>query len=273
MTANEIDKIIREEKKLSTTRVRLTLEENSEYIDWLIRQFILGEQTGVLEGKAMQKAPGLNEAEFLARQIIDEINHTRIYQKQLTRIRAEHPGSDRLKIPGFLKGLVKPISGRLWQEHCFLDKAIGEHWVLKTMIFLEKNLTDKRLVQVLKTISGDEVTHIQFGEKEVQKAIDEKPSRKKYLLGLYFRNDIAMAFFSRILTRFFESEKRNDLAMAVTDFFKGARQQMHQKAGTLLQVEIKNVSTKSRLFLALRAQLRMLFNLMFKNRFKGIPLE
>jgi len=214
------------------TDFRWQLDKDGKYLAWIFKQFLAGEMTGLLEGKALLKAPTLNDADFLASQIRDEIRHAKIYQRMLQQFSASE-----YKVPFLLTKLVAPLSGRLWQEHCFIDKAVGEHWVLCTMAMLYETTEDSRIKKTLATIASDELRHIEFGESKLKEAL-AIPFYKKYLLGLYYSNRLMISIFSFLVRQFFLIKKRNDLAAMTEIFFAKAVFILNKKLSFLFSVSI-----------------------------------
>ncbi len=230
----EINAFLKKEKKQFNFKFTFDLKRDLVYLDWIFNQFIKGEMTGLLEGKALLKAPDLEAADFLARQVRDEIKHARLYANLRSRLRKQNPDADFLKVPGFLSALVQPISGRLWYEHCFLDKNIGEDWVLCLMLTLMNTMPEKRLVNTLESIAVDEVTHIQFGRAQTQKALNKSNFYRNYLMGLYSRNRWAMQLFYGMVLKHFHRKQRDDLARLTEQFFTQTMSMLDQRTEELL---------------------------------------
>ena len=241
---------------------RFDLNEDAVYLDWIFQQFVEGELTGLIEGSALQKAPTLSDSNFLASQVQDEIKHAQIYFKQMNRLRKDYQ-YEPLKISLSLKALVKPVSGRLWQEHVFLDKAIGELYVLYVMIALKQALSNSRMEKVLDNIAKDEVQHIHFGETQTQKYVEKNKFYKSYLLGLFLRNDFGMNFFNKLIKRFFEKKNRKDLSTMSSNFYEQSRTHLRNRIDDLLGSNISSLSGGRRAYLVIRSQCLFLLRSIF----------
>ncbi|RME89499.1 MAG: ferritin-like domain-containing protein [Candidatus Hydrogenedentota bacterium] len=195
-----------------------------------MRQFYAGEMTGLLEGKAILYAPNLEAADFLASQIQDEIRHAKLYAAQILK----YQDSQNLKIPRILEIIIAPTSGRLWYEHCFLDKALGELWVYALMLFLIQTLPDPKLKKILYSIAKDEMRHIRFGREQTKKALQQNPKDAKYLWGLYLWQKTAMKILLQSVTYLLKKKKREDLAHQTKLFYNQASQLIEQEIQTLL---------------------------------------
>ncbi|AFM14355.1 hypothetical protein Turpa_3721 [Turneriella parva DSM 21527] len=213
--------------------VSLTLPKDRELFAFIFARFIDGELTGIAEGRAMQYAPDLKSADFLARQIRDEIRHARLYKGLLAYVSPERPSPRQSWL---LKQVTTPVSGRLWIEHCFLDKAVGERWVHYLMQMLIANTKDARIVKTLRAIARDEVTHIAFGEAQVKTSLAANRFMAAYLWGLYLRVDYALALVHR-LTRALVRRRYSIEATELLDmFFRDYRELALQEVAGLLGV-------------------------------------
>lgn len=226
---------------------KLQLPQDRELLAFIFARFIDGEFTGILEGRALTHAPNLEAADFLARQIRDEIRHARMY-RALYRYVA--PNAPAPRSPWLLNAIMAPLTGRMWAEHCFLDKAVGERWVLHLMQTLIARTDDKRIVTTLKAIAKDEKKHIAFGEQETTTFVGTSRFRRFYLWGLYLRVDLAMALAYRLLHTFIRRRYSPAGAEMLKDFFLNARQDIAKEIATLL-----GVANKASAFQLLAAQL------------------
>ena len=262
LSSKDVVKRLELESKKIKVDYRFDLREDAVYLDWIFQQFVEGEMTGLIEGSALQKAPTLSDSNFLACQVQDEIKHALIYFKQVNRLRKDYQYKP-LKFSSFLKALVKPVSGRLWQEHVFLDKVMGELYVLYVMIALKQALGDSRLAKALDNIAKDEVQHIHFGETQTQKYVEKNKFYKNYLLGLYIRNDFVMNFFNKLIKRFFEKKNRKDLSIMSSTFYEQSRTHLRNRIDDLLGSNIHSLSDGRRAYLVIRSQCLFLLRSLF----------
>jgi hypothetical protein len=212
----------------------LKLPEDRDLLAFIFARFIDGELTGIAEGRAMQFAPDLKAADFLARQIRDEIRHARLYAGLFAYV------SPEAAIPRqswLLASITSPVTGRLWAEHCFLDKAVGERWVHFLMQMLTEHLSDVRIVKTLKVIERDELTHIAFGEAQVSIATQRNRFMRFYLWGLYLRVDFALALAYRMTRRLISRRYSPQATQLLELFFTRYRTQGFAEIAKLLQVK------------------------------------
>ncbi|MBN8221316.1 MAG: ferritin-like domain-containing protein [Spirochaetes bacterium] len=218
-------------------RAKLTLETDRELLAFIFARFIDGEFTGLKEGYALNRAPNLEAADFLARQIRDEIRHANMYRTlyEYTAATKKIPPSPRL-----LTLIMAPVTGRLWLEHCFLDKALGERWVLCLMETLIETVDDRKIVNHLKAIAKDERTHIAFGEEQTRAGIGQSAFRRFYLWGLYLRVDFALALAFRLTRSLIQKRYSTAAAALLTDFFSDARARIRREIAELVGVPARN---------------------------------
>lgn len=215
---------------------KLSLPQDRELLAFVFARFIDGEFTGLKEGYALNHAPDIESADFLAKQIRDEIRHAKMYRRLYASLGVTG------RVPRghwLLQMIMAPISGRLWLEHCFLDKAVGERWVLYLMEMLIANIADKRIVTNLKAIARDEKTHIAFGESQTRQGIAKSRFRRWYLWGLYLRVDLALAIARRLTGNLMRRRYSASAADLLLDFFVRAREQIAVEAAALIGVPVR----------------------------------
>ncbi len=214
-------------------RLKLTVEKDRDLLAFIFARFIDGEFTGLKEGYALNRAPNLEAADFLAKQICDEIRHAHMY-----RTLYEHTAAVK-KIPAspwLLTLIMAPVTGRLWLEHCFLDKALGERWVLYLMEVLIAHVDDRKITNHLKAIARDEQTHIAFGENETRAGLGNSRFRRFYLWGLYLRVDFALAIAHRLTRSLIRRRYSAEAATLLTDFFTRVRPRVRSEIAALVGV-------------------------------------
>ncbi len=214
-------------------RALLTLPKDRELFAFVFARFIDGELTGIAEGRALQYAPDLRSADFLARQIRDEIRHARLYKGLFAYVR---PEADPAQGSWLLRQVTSPVSGRLWTEHCFLDKAVGERWVLYLMQMLIAHTKDERIVRTLRAIARDEKTHIAFGEAQTKARVGQSRFMAAYLWGLYLRVDYALALVNRLTRSLVQRKYSPEAASLLDDFFEQHRELALHEIAELLNV-------------------------------------
>ena len=212
---------------------KLTLPKDRELLSFIFARFIDGEMTGLLEGRALCRAPTLQAADFLARQVRDEIRHAQMYT---VLYRYASPGRGVPRSPWLLAAIMAPVSGRFWAEHCFLDKALGERWVLYLMQRLVEDTDDARITRTLRAIAKDEREHITFGENETRSYVGTNRFRRYYLWGLFLRVDLAIALAYRILYPVIRKRYSEAAATMLTQFFTESREKILHECAALLGV-------------------------------------
>jgi hypothetical protein len=135
-----------------------------------------------------------------------------------------------------LKQITTPVTGRLWVEHCFLDKAVGERWVHYLMQMLMTHTQDARIVKTLRAIARDEITHIAFGEAQARAAVKSSRFMRAYLWGLYLRVDYALAAAYRLTRSVVKRKYSAQGAALLDDFFNHYRGIALQEIADLLGV-------------------------------------
>lgn len=215
---------------------KLNPKDDKDLLAFVFARFIEGELTGLLEGKAILHAPSLHEADFLAGQIRDEIKHARMYQ---ALYRSLGMGDTPPRASWVLTKIMSPVSGRMWAEHSFLDKAVGEKWVYSMMQFLIQAVDDSRIVKALKLIAKDEEGHIAFGEEQTKAYIAVSRWRRYYLWGLYLRVDWAMALAHRLLRYRFKKKGSIKAVKLLDSYFSDARPRNRAHTASLLGVPEK----------------------------------
>lgn len=218
------------------TRKMLSLPEDRALLSFIFARFIDGEMTGLLEGRALCYAPTLRAADFLARQVRDEIRHAQMYA---ALCRYVNPQAAVPRSPWLLRTIIAPVSGRLWAEHCFLDKALGERWVLYLMQQLIRDTRDDRITRTLRAIAKDEEQHIAFGEAETRSYINGNRFRRYYLWGLFLRVDLAMAIAYRLLRPLIRRRYSEAAAGMLERFFTETRERTAAECAALLGVRAR----------------------------------
>ncbi|GAB4426117.1 MAG: hypothetical protein OHK0011_07570 [Turneriella sp.] len=217
-------------------REKLRLPEDRALFAFIFARFIDGELTGILEGRALAYAPTLQAADFLARQVRDEIRHANMYA---ALYRYVNPEGNTPRSPWLLKAIMAPVSGRLWAEHCFLDKAVGERWVLYLMRQLIQDTQDDRITRTLRAIARDEEEHIAFGEAQTRVYIGTSHFRRYYLWGLFLRVDLALAIAYRILRPLIRRKYSAAAAAMLAQFFAESRDKIASECAALLGVGLR----------------------------------
>ncbi len=215
---------------------KLRLPDDRALFSFIFARFIDGEMTGLIEGRALGYAPTLKAADFLARQVRDEIRHAQMYVA-LYRYAAAEESAPRS--PWLLKSIMAPVTGRLWWEHCFIDKAVGERWVLYLMRQLIEDTQDSRIQRTLRAIAKDEEEHIAFGESQTREYIQAGKFRRYYLWGLFLRVDFAMSLAYQFLRPVIHRKYSAAAAEMLRRFFVISRERIAAECAALLGVPVR----------------------------------
>jgi bacterioferritin (cytochrome b1) len=152
---------------------------DKEAIEWAIAQFLYGEMTGIQCGHWLYQAPDLNAARFLAKQSMEEMQHVDNFLRMLNMM-------DMQPMPAHpvVRFMSSGMIGGSWAEHCAIEMASGEGFVLTAFYAFIDTLQHSPSVEILKRAVVQEERHVEFGEQETMKAIAAQPGLKRQLLGI-----------------------------------------------------------------------------------------
>ena len=171
--------LTREEQTFDFGGARFDLDRDRDVLSWIFSQFLFGEVTGVQVGEWLAQAPDFDAARFLARQANEEMAHVQLFLRILRSLEAEpqppHPA---------LKFLATDFAGGTFLEHCCLEMALGEGFVLMAIYALIDTLPDSEVRNMLVGLSRQEETHVAFGEEHTLRGLREDPAKARHLLGL-----------------------------------------------------------------------------------------
>ena len=171
--------LTREEQTYDFGGARFDIERDREVLSWIFSQFLYGEVTGVQVGEWLSQAPDFDAARFLARQANEEMAHVQLFLRILRSLEAEpqppHPA---------LKFLATDFAGGTFVEHCCLEMALGEGFVLMAIYALIDTLPDSEVRNLLVGLSRQEETNVAFGEEHTLRGVRRDPRQARHLLGL-----------------------------------------------------------------------------------------
>jgi hypothetical protein len=170
--------LTREEMAFDFKGAKFDRERDRDLLAWIASQFLYGEVTGVQIGHWILRAPDVESAKFLARQCIEELQHVDVFMEFFKWLDAR---------PVKVHPVVKFLSSESddWYEHCALEMAQGEGFVLMIFYALIHCIDDDKLTRRLDAAARQEETHVAFGEDQTAKAIQDNPRLRKRLLGLH----------------------------------------------------------------------------------------
>ena len=158
---------------------RFDIERDRDVLAWIFSQFLFGEVTGVQVGTWLAQAPDFDAAQFLARQANEEMAHVKLFLRVLASLDAEPRPPHRA-----LKFLATDFAGGTFLEHCALEMAMGEGFVLMAIYALIDTLPESETRRLLVGLSRQEEGHVSFGEDQTARALDRDSGQGRQVLGL-----------------------------------------------------------------------------------------
>jgi hypothetical protein len=181
-------------------RFELHKAQDREILTFVFSQALYGEATGVFCGMSLYSAQSLEASKFYIRQAHQEMNHLRLFADIMKSLE------------------LKPTNGhwvlRLLSSHnhyyplkVFMEHAIGEGLVLdifkevllQTLPEHDEKYDMANIMKKLNMICKDEQEHVDWGERETKRLIQENPKLKTPLAGLL---DIQLIIAPKIATQF-----------------------------------------------------------------------
>jgi len=187
--------LTRDEMRFDFGGARFELPHDAESLGWIFSQFLYGEVTGIQVGHWIYHAPNLDSARFLAVQCQQELSHVRLMGNVFSCL-----GVEPVPVHRWVRFLATGLMGAGWEEHCCLEMALGEGYVLAIFYALEDTIPDAEIVRLLKIASRQEEMHVQFGETQTQRAARD-PKMRRRLLGMSLVSLAAMRRLSGALRR------------------------------------------------------------------------
>ncbi len=171
--------LTRDEMTFDFGGAKLDPARDRELLEWMFNQFLYGEVTGIQCGHWLYDAPDLDAARFLARQSLEEMQHVDNFLRIMTMLglspKPAHPA---------VRFLATGMMGSSWAEHVALEMAQGEGFVLQAFYAVIDTLDHKPSVDILRRAVKQEERHVEFGELQTKKAIEDRPWLRRRLLGL-----------------------------------------------------------------------------------------
>ena len=158
---------------------RFDLDGDRDVLSWIFSQFLFGEVTGVQVGTWLAQAPDFEAAQFLARQANEEMAHVKLFLRILASLESEPMPPHRA-----LRFLATDFAGGTYLEHCALEMALGEGFVLMAIYALIDTLPESETLRLLVGLSRQEEGHVSFGEDQTVRALQRDPASARHLLGL-----------------------------------------------------------------------------------------
>jgi len=171
--------LTRDEQSYDFGGARFDIERDRDVLAWIFSQFLFGEVTGVQVGTWLAQAPDFDAAQFLARQANEEMAHVKLFLRVLASLKAEPRPPHRA-----LKFLTTDFAGGTFLEHCALEMALGEGFVLMAIYALIDTLPESETRRLLVGLSRQEEGHVSFGEEQTVTALRRDPTQARHVLGL-----------------------------------------------------------------------------------------
>jgi hypothetical protein len=171
--------ITREEATFDFGRARFDLARDRDVLAWIFSQYLYGEVTGVQVGHWLEIAPDFDAAQFLARQANEEMAHVKLFLRILDSLGASPQPPHRA-----LSFLATDFAGATFEEHCLLEMAVGEGFVLTAIYAFIDTLPEGEIRTLMTGLARQEEGHVNFGEEQTVKALARKASLARHLLGL-----------------------------------------------------------------------------------------
>jgi len=146
---------------------------------WIFSQYLYGEVTGVQVGHWLEVAPDFDAAQFLARQANEEMAHVKLFLRILDSLGTSPQPPHRA-----LRFLATDFAGATFEEHCLLEMAVGEGFVLTAIYAFIDTLPEGEIRTLMSGLARQEEGHVNFGEQQTLRALGHKPGLAPHLLGL-----------------------------------------------------------------------------------------
>ena len=171
--------IAREEASFDFGGARFDLERDRDVLAWIFSQYLYGEVTGVQVGHWLEIAPDFDAAQFLARQANEEMAHVKLFLRILDSLGASPQPPHRA-----LSFLATDFAGATFEEHCLLEMAVGEGFVLTAIYAFIDTLPEGEIRTLMTGLARQEEGHVNFGEEQTLKSLARRPALARHLLGL-----------------------------------------------------------------------------------------
>jgi hypothetical protein len=171
--------VTREESGFDFGGARFDIDRDRDVLAWIFSQYLYGEVTGVQVGHWLEIAPDFDAAQFLARQANEEMAHVKLFLRILDSLGATPQPPHRA-----LSFLATDFAGATFEEHCLLEMAVGEGFVLTAIYAFIDTLPEGEIRTLMSGLARQEEGHVSFGEDQTLKALARKPGLAPHLLGL-----------------------------------------------------------------------------------------
>jgi hypothetical protein len=171
--------LTRDEMTFDFGGARFDLDRDREVLGWIFSQYLYGEVTGVQVGHWLEIAPDFDAAQFLARQANEEMAHVKLFLRILDTLGTKPQPPHRA-----LSFLATDFAGATFEEHCLLEMAVGEGFVLTAIYAFIDTLPEGEIRTLMSGLARQEEGHVNFGEQQTIKAVGRSRALAPHLLGL-----------------------------------------------------------------------------------------
>jgi hypothetical protein len=171
--------LTREEMSFDFRGARLDPARDRKLLGWMMNQFLYGEVTGIQCGHWLYDAPDVEAARFFSRQAVEEFQHVDNFVRILALL-GEPPAAAHPLVRFLTTGMM-PAS---FEEHVCLEMAMGEGFVLMALYGVIDTIDHEEIRSILQRAVKQEERHVDFGERRTLRALHERPSLRRRLLGL-----------------------------------------------------------------------------------------
>ena len=171
--------ITRQEASFDFGGARFDLDRDRDVLAWIFSQYLFGEVTGVQVGHWLEIAPDFDAAQFLARQANEEMAHVKLFLRILDSLGEKPQPPHRA-----LKFLATDFAGATFDEHCLLEMAVGEGFVLTAIYGFIDTLPEGEIRTLMSGLARQEEGHVNFGEQQTLRGLERRPKLASHLLGL-----------------------------------------------------------------------------------------
>ena len=152
---------------------------NMEYQNWMLSQFLHGEQGALLcTAKIVETVPWIDAKYYAATQVMDEARHVEVFSRYLdTKLSGHYPMNGHL---GLL--LDEIIADSRWDMTYLGMQIMVEGLALAAFGFMQQTTPEPLLKQLLRYVMADEARHVAFGVlslQEIYAEMDQKEIRER----------------------------------------------------------------------------------------------
>jgi hypothetical protein len=155
---------------MSTWGEKEWVQINMEYQNWMLSQFLHGEQGALLcTAKIVETVPWIDAKYYAATQVMDEARHVEVFSRYLdTKLSGHYPMNGHL---GLL--LDDIIADSRWDMTYLGMQIMVEGLALAAFGFMQQTTPEPLLKKLLRYVMADEARHVAFGVLSLQEIYAE----------------------------------------------------------------------------------------------------